>query len=419
MKLKPLFTLLLLLIESACRQPEPVPTGDPDLAADATNRFGLDLYRRLAPVDENFGISPYSLETALVMTFAGADGATRKEMVEVLHLAADDDRLHESFHTLRYQLQEVEKNSAKIVSKTKLHEAGEPITLTVANQLFGQKGSDFREPFLNLLKQRHAARPETVDFAGNPSRATHRINAWIADRTHQRLRNVLPPEALNAETRLVVANAIYLKAQWDKPFDAGATELLPFHVRGGETANVPTMTTLLDTCAYVKHDGFVALSVPYFDWNFRFLILVPDDAKGLPELEARITPAILAEKFEIETEKVELSLPKFKFEPATLRLGSTLRDLGMATAFKQGPGGANFDRMAQPNSGLYLGEVFHKIFIAVDEKGTEAAGAGASGGFLGVPPEPVQVKIDRPFFYAIQHLPTFTCLFIGHVTDPR
>jgi serpin B len=398
-----------------------VPTGDPGLAASATNEFGLDLYHRLASLDKNFCLSPYSIESALVMTLAGADGATRKEMMEVLHLPADEEMLHGSFHTLRHQLQEVEKNSVKMIleSKRVLGSGGEPIVLTIANQLFVQKGSAFREPFLNTLKKRYAARPEAVDFGGNATRAAQRINAWIADRTHQRLRDVVPSGALNADTRLVIANTIYLKAQWETPFDVGATKLLPFHVRGDEILNVPTMTTLLDFCGYAKHDGFVALSVPYFSEGLRFLILIPDDVKGLPELEARITPAILAEQFEIETEKVELSLPKFKFEPATLQLGSTLRDLGMTTAFEPRPGGANFDRMAQPNSGLYLSEVFHKIFIAVDEKGTEVSGAAVSGGFLGVPPEPIPVRADRPFFYAIQHLPTRTCLFIGHVTDPR
>jgi serpin B len=418
----PLFALLLLLIESACRQPESeaVPAGDPELAARATNEFGLDLYRRLAPAEGNFCISPYSIETALVMAFAGADGATRKEMMEVLHFPADEDSLHDSFHALRHQLEDAQKDSAKIISNIKkAGGAGEPVTLTIANQLFVQKGSEFRDPFLAVLKKRHAARPETVDFVSDPTRAVQRINAWITDRTRQRLRNVVPPEAVDTTTRLVIANAIYLKAQWETPFDVGATELLPFYVRGEESVNVPTMKTRLEFCGYAKHDGLVALSVPYLDAELRCLILIPDEVKGLPRLEAGITPATLGEEIAITHIEVDLSLPKFKFEPATLRLGSTLRDLGMTTAFKPGPGGANFDRMAQPNSGLYLSEVFHKTLIAVDEKGTEAAAATGGGGFLGVAPEPLTVRVDRPFFYAIQHLPTHTCLFIGHVTDPR
>jgi serpin B len=414
--LTPVLALLFLLMGSGCRRPEPAPTGNPQLAASATNEFGLDLYRRLAPGDRNFCISPYSIETALVMALAGADGATRKEMMEVLHLQGDDDTLHESFHTLRYQLAEVEKHTARLVSKIG---SGEAVTLTIANQLFVQKGFELRDPFLNILKKRHAARPETVDFAKDATGSVQRINAWFADGTHQRLQDVVPVESVDAQTRMVIANAIYLKAQWHQPFDVGATEMLPFHVRGEESANVPTMKARLELCGYAKHDGFVALSVPYLDLALRFLILVPDDVKGLQKLEAGMTAATLAEQLEIMHIEVELCVPKFKFEPATLRLGATLRDLGMATAFNPGPGGANFERMAQPKSGLHLSEVFHKTFISVDEKGTEAAAATNTSGLLGIPDESLKVTIDRPFFYAIQDLRTRTCLFIGHVTDPR
>jgi serpin B len=224
---------------------------------------------------------------------------------------------------------------------------------------------------------------------------------------------------LDANTRVVIVNALYLKAQWNQPFDPAATELLPFHVRGGETVNLPTMKARLQLCGYAKHNGFVALSLPYFDFALRFLILVPDDVRDLSKLEAEITPAMLAEELEFGHLSLEVLLPKFGFEPATLRLKSTLQDLGMTTAFSQEPGRANFGRMA--DRPLYLTEAFHKTFIAVDEKGTEAAAAAdASGGFLGVDEDPPrQVIIDRPFFFAIQHVPTRTCLFIGHVTDPR
>jgi serpin B len=122
---------------------------------------------------------------------------------------------------------------------------------------------------------------------------------------------------------------------------------------------------------------------------------------------------------------LDLYLPKFKFEPPTLNLGSTLQMLGMKTAFDQPPGSANFDRMAprRPNDYLAISEVFHKTFIAVDEQGTEAAAATAivavyAASILNAP-KPLEVKIDRPFIYGIQHVPSGTCLFIGRVTDPR
>ena len=134
---------------------------------------------------------------------------------------------------------------------------------------------------------------------------------------------------------------------------------------------------------------------------------------------------MLAGCAKLETQDVILHLPKFKFEPPTLNLGATLQGLGMQTAFDHPRGSANFDRLAprKPDDYLYISAVFHKTFIAVDEEGTEAAAATAVamavGAVAGQKPEPVEVKIDRPFFYAIQHVPSGACLFIGRVTDPR
>lgn len=422
-----LLALSLFFLETACRHPESesVSTAEPGPAATATNELGLDLYRRLATVDENFCISPYSIETALAMTSAGADGATREEMARVLHLPTDDDALHDSFNTLRRQLQEISKRSAKRVLEKKRFDgqagSGEPIILTIASRLFAQKGYEFRKSFLALAQERCGVPLQSLDFVSDAGGATRRVNGWISDQTHERIRDLIPRGALNARTRLVLANAIYLKAQWDEPFLDGETESLPFHVRGGEAVSVPTMQTISHSCGYARHDGFTVVGIPYIDSNLQFLILLPDDPKGLPTLETRITAALLAERVIVEERGLVLHLPKFKFEPPALKLSSTLQGLGMKTAFDLPPGSANFSRMAarKPNDYIYISEVFHKTFIAVDENGTEAAAASAGAGFLGVPQDPIDVKFDRPFFYAVQHVPSGACLFIGRVTDPR
>lgn len=428
----PLFLALsLFLIETDCRRPESesVSKAEPGPAAAATNELGLDLYRRLATADENFCLSPYSIETALAMTFAGADGATREEMARVLHLPTDDDPLHDSFNTLGWQLQEISKRSVKHLLERKKFDgqagSGEPITLTIANRFFAQKGYEFRKSFLALAQERCGAPLQSLDFVSDAGGATRRVNGWISDQTHGRIRDLIPPGELNANTRFVLANAIHFRAQWDKLFLDWATESLPFHIRGGEAVNVPTMQTRSDRCGYAKHGDFTVVSIPYIDSDLQFLILLPDDAKGLPTLETQITAALLAERVEIERRGLFLSLPKFKFEPPTLSLASALQGLGMKTAFDLPPGSANFDRMAprKPNDYLHISEVFHKTFIAVDENGTEAAAsASTEGQWLGVetkPSDPIEVKIDRPFFYAIQHVPSGACLFIGRVTDPR
>lgn len=399
---------------------------DSRFAARATNDIGLDLYRKLATGDNNLCLSPYSIEIALAMTFAGADGQTRQEMARVLHFSKDDDSLHVSFATLQRQLQEMSKKSVKKVAESgELAGPKEPITLTVANRLFAQKGYDFRENFLSLVKERYDAPLEPVDFENNARGVTQQINSWVLEQTRQRIRDLIPRDSLKPDTRLVLVNAIYLNAPWAEPFAGNATKPQPFHARGQQAVNVPTMHEQKRSCGYAKRDGFTAVSIPYLDSDLQFLILLPDEVKGLQSLEKEVTSAVLAECAKLEMRDLDLYLPKFKFEPPTLNLGSTLQALGMKTAFDQPSGSANFDRMAprKPNDYLSISEVFHKTFIAVDEKGTEAAAATAVAMVYAAsiqrPPKSIEVRVDRPFLYAIQHVPSGACLFIGRVIDPR
>ncbi|MEY2498149.1 MAG: hypothetical protein QOD12_1705 [Verrucomicrobiota bacterium] len=398
---------------------------DPGLATTATNESGVDLYHKLDGGDGNLCLSPYSIENALAMTFAGADGKTREEMARVLHLPANDDAIHGSFGALQRQLEEMAAKSAKQIAASKERGgARQPIVITIANRLFAQKGYEFREKFLALVKERYGAPLEPLDFGKDAAGATQRINSWVEEQTRNRIRDLIPPGALDASTRLALVNAIYLKAPWAKPFLKGSTTPQPFHVRGGESVNVPTMNGL-SHCGYAKRDGFIAVTLPYNDLDLQFVILLPDDAKGLPALEKKLSAPLLAQCAELQTQNVNLHLPKFKFEPPTMNLGATLQGLGMQTAFDRPPGSANFDRLAprRPDDYLYISAVFHKTFIAVDEEGTEAAAATAVamavGASAGQKPEPLEVKIDRPFLYVIQHVPSGACLFIGRVTDPR
>jgi serpin B len=398
---------------------------DASPAAKATNEVGVDLYRKLAEGEGNLCLSPYSIQAALAMTFAGAEGATREEMARVLHLSKDDS-VPTSFDALQRQLREMSEKSVQAVADSgELGGPKEPITLSIANRLYAQKGYEFRQTFFALVKERYSAPLELVDFVKNASGATQQINAWVLEQTRQRIRDLIPRDALNSPTRLVLANAIYLKAPWATAFLADQTKPEPFHVRGGAPVDLPTMHGHAISCGYGKRNGFTAVSIPYVSSDLQFVVLLPDDVDGLGALEKTMTSAVLAECAKLERQELDLYLPKFKFEPPTLNLGSTLQALGMKTAFDQPPGSANFDRMAprKPNDYLYISAVFHKTFIAVDEKGTEAAAATAvvmaRATGMRNPTKPLEVKIDRPFLYAIQHVPSGTCLFVGRVTDPR
>jgi serpin B len=397
-----------------------------DLAGKATNELAVDLHRQLATGEENLCVSPYSIESALAMTFAGADGETRSEMARVLHLRSDAG-VFASFAALQHSLEEMSKKTAEIVKESKKFGGpSEPITLSIANRLFAQKGYVFRETFLSLVKQNFGGAFEPLDFMANPAAATQHINKWVADQTHDRIRDLIPAGALDKTTRLVLANALYLKAPWASEFSQNATQPEPFHVRGESQINVPMMRKLNDHFGYAKRDGYTAVSLPYASSDLQFLVLLPDDVGGLHALESKLTSELLAECARLQTRDVDLHLPKFKLEPPTMALAEKFEALGMKTAFDKPQGSANFDKIAprKPNDYLYISQIFHKTFIAVDEKGTEAAAATAVAMLAGAalrspPPPPIEVKVDRPFVYAIQHVPSGVCLFLGRVTDPR
>jgi serpin B len=398
-----------------------------DLAATATNQLAVDLHRQLATGKENLCLSPYSIESALAMTFAGADGETRTEMARVLHFPGHANAVPASFASLQRSLEEMSAKTTDLVKEAeRFGGPSEPITLTIANRLFAQKGYDFRESFLTLVKQNYGAAFEPLDFVTNASGATQHINHWVADQTRDRIRDLIPENALNKMTRLVLANALYLKAPWADSFSEKATQPEPFHIRGGAFVDVPTMQKRDDHFGYAKHEGYTAVSLPYVGNDLQFLVLLPDDVNGLRALESKLTSEMLAGCAKLETHDVDLHLPKFKFEPPTIALAEKLQALGMKSAFDVPRGTANFDGIAprKPNDYLYISQVFHKTFIAVDEKGTEAAAATAvvmmrATAMAEAKPKPIEVKVDRPFLYAIQHVPSGVCLFLGRVTDPR
>ena len=398
-----------------------------DLAAKATNELAVDLNRQLATGDGNLCLSPYSIQSALAMTYAGADGETRTEMARVLHFPTNDGGVPASFFALQRSLQEMSAKTAELVKQSKKFGGpSEPITLHIANRLFAQNGYKFREAFLSLVKQNFGGAFEPVDFIADPAAATQRINKWVADQTRDRIRDLIPGGALDKTTRLVLANALYLKAPWASEFSQNATQPEPFFVHGGAPVDVPMMRKTDKHFGYARHEGFTVVSLPYAGDDLQFVVLLPDEIDGLRKLESKLTADVLAGCAKLEKRDVDLHLPKFKLEPPTITLAEKFEALGMKTAFDKPQGSANFDKIAprKPKDYLYISQIFHKTFIAVDEKGTEAAAATAVAMMAGTafrspPPPPIEVKIDRPFIYAIQHVPSGVCLFLGRVTDPR
>jgi serpin B len=418
---KPTIMVTRLLAVPVRAQTNPVAT--------AINQLGLDVLEsqsgRDAPAT-NALLSPYSISTALAMAYVGADGATREEMQRVLHLPGDEAAMLDGHAGIARALTELQENSRRRVEDQRRYGGeSEPTTIDVANRFYAQGDYAFRPAFTDLLRQRFGAPLEEMDFihAAEPGRV--KINAWVAKQTRDKIRDLIPKDALNEDTRGVLVNALYLRAPWMEPFRAENTKSEPFWIAGKTQAEVATMRQQEDF-RYDKRDDYAALALPYADGALQFLVLLPDKPGGLDALGKKVTPELLAECARLPVREVILHLPKFKLEPPSVPLSDVLKKLGMRTAFDEPPRSANFDRMAprKPDDYLYISEVFHQAWMALDEKGTEAAAATAvvmaraTSAPIEKPP-PVEVRVDRPFLFAIQHVPSGACLFLGRVIDPR
>lgn len=403
-----------------------LPAATPETAVQAVNALGLELHRQM-PKAGNLCLSPYSIQSALSMACLGASGATQEEMARVLHWPKDKKALGESFAALNAALVEAQENSARHVAQSKKYGGpSEPMKLHVANRLFGQKGYEFRESFLSGVKNHFGAPMQFMNFIKDHAAATREINGWVEMQTQKRIRDLIPKDGLGSDTRLVLVNALYFKAAWSDDFDGHATAPAPFYVNGAKSTNqVPTMSKR-GNMKYFNGRGFQSVTLPYAGNDLHFLLIVPDNINGIADVEKKLKPGVLQACAKADDREVILHLPKFKITPPTIPLGDVLQKMGMATAFDKPQGSADFDAMApkKPDDYLCISEVFHKTFLELDEKGTEAAAAtavvmGKAAVALPPPSKPIEIKADRPFLFAIQHVASGACLFFGRVSDPR
>ncbi len=393
-------------------------------AALAVNALGIDLLPKAGNADSNVLISPYSIQCAMAMTWAGADGVTLTEMQKALHYEGEEIQVHLNFSSLRKMLDDIEKVSvaAPIQSREHSSQTNDPIRLISANRLFGQKGFTFRPQFLALTREVYDAPLCELDFKGHSEEAARLINGWVEETTQNRIRELIGPKSLNQDNRLIVVNVIYLKAPWQKKFTSLATRYEVFHLNRSNSVEVPTMWTK-QPVSYAKREGYTMIGIPYVGRSFQFLILLPDDVEGLAKLEKELTLPVLAEGAHLPACEANIYIPRLSLEPPLLKLKDSLLGLGMKTAFDEPRGSANFNRMAPCTSDKYLfvSDVFHKAFLKLDEDGTEAVAATTvmvrSGGLPN--PATPEARIDRPFLFAVQHRASGACLFLGRVTDPR
>ncbi len=398
----------LVLPDRGDQVPEPsARDATPDVGAlvDGNSAFALDLYQQLRQQEGNLFYSPYSISTALAMTYGGARGQTEAQMAEALHFGLPQEALHASFEALA---QELESRGEGAQGKD-----GEGFRLNVSNGLWLQEDFELLPAYLDLMDRYYEAALRFVNFAGAAEEARQAIHDQVAEDTEGRITELVPPGALDALTRLVLTNAIYFNAAWATPFDDSLTRDAPFYLLNGGEVTVPMMRQN-ETLGYTDGGDFQAVELPYDGGELSMIVLLPAEGQ-FEAFEASLDAERLAAIEQgLLSAQVDLSMPRFEFDDE-FSLAEQLAALGMADAFTDA---ADFSGMTGGRD-LFISQVFHKAFVSVDEAGTEAAAATAVVmQVTGAPAEAAQVILDRPFLFLIRDRETGALLFLGRVMDP-
>lgn len=365
---------------------------------DANNHFATDLYNRYKTKDGNIFFSPYSIESALSMTYEGAKGETAKEIQNVLHLPNNIETVHTGFTNIN----------------TEINAKGKPYTISVANALWTQKGFPFLPEYLNTVDKYYSGKATNLDFAKQNEKSRTIINDWVASKTNNRIKNII--SSLSTDTRLVLTNAVYFKADWASKFESSGTFPSDFTTNQNKIIQA-SMMNQKSMYNYGENKDLQILEMPYVGGDISMLVLLPKN--NILDIEKILTTEnINSWKKGMVEQKVELSLPKFKFE-AEYQMGKDLSEMGMPTAFNESK--ADFSGMTTADS-LYISQVIHKSFIEVAEYGTEAAAATTIIASTTSMPQPEQVKYfraDHPFVFIIQQKGTGNILFMGRLSNPK
>ena len=381
-------------------------------ATDAVLAFTADLHRALAArgaAAGNLVSSPYSVVAALAMARAGARGRTAEELDAVLHAPSPaPERLASGLNALDRLL----TSRAGAVERPGLPDA--EISLDVANSLWGQRGTGWEAAFLDALARDFGAGMHLVDYRGATEAARRAINAWVGERTHERIPELIASGVLDAMTRLVLVNAVYLKAPWETPFAEHGTEDAPFTRLDASTVAVPMMRASALAAGVGKGSGWTAVNLRYAGSTLAMAVVVPDRGR-FAEVERALDGARLRRLLTgFRSAQVDLRMPRWTFRTG-VELSDVLAALGMPTAFGNQ---ADFTGMSATER-FVVGAVVHEAFVAVDEQGTEAAAATAVVlRALSMPRVDLELTVDRPFLFVVHDVETATPLFIGRVTDP-
>ncbi len=387
------------------------------LVARGNNRFALELYQKLSGGEENLFLSPYSISTALALAYAGAGGRTEEQMAEVLRFPTSAKALQELGAAREPMTQEqLAEAFGRIIKDLNARGGEDNYELRVANALWGQRGYEFLDAYVQLVEKQYGGKLQEVDFVAATEKARQTINAWVERQTNDKIKNLIAPGVLDATARLVLTNAIYFKGDWARQFKEDQTKEEPFTRLDGSTVQAPMMNQRA-TFGYAETDALQVLEMPYRGEELSMVVLLPRTPDGIGGLEQEFTRDGFSDLLgRVRRREVIVVLPRFKMT-SKFSLGPVLRAMGIADAFTRD---ADFSGMTGRRD-LFLSAVIHQAYVDVNEEGTEAAAAtGAVMKILSAQPERIPIfRADHPFLFLIRDKTSDSILFLGRLMNPQ
>ena len=363
---------------------------------DANNKFAFDFYSQIKDDNENVFYSPWSISTAFAIAYEGAKEKTAEEIQQVFGFPSDYET-----RTLQFKSAIDDLNPDNV-----------PYQLSVANALWLAEMFEPSQEYVETATTYYDSEVSTVDFVSDDG--VDKINAWVNDKTNEKIKDVLAPGSTDALTRLAITNAIYFKGNWVTQFNETDTLGESFWKTPTEEVQVPMMRLKSIMFNHTQTENLQILKMPYEGDRLSMLVLLPNEKDGLPELEESLSVEKLKQwNKDLSSKKIDIYLPKFKLE-TEYDLIAPLVNMGMPTPFSEE---ANFKGIAPIH--LSISAAIHKAFVDVNEEGTEAAAVTVI--LIRTesvkPPIPV-FRADHPFVFLIQDDSTGNILFIGKVVDP-
>ncbi|XP_073703205.1 leukocyte elastase inhibitor-like [Garra rufa] len=385
----------------------------------ANTQFSLNLFKKISGENgsKNVFYSPISISSALAMVSLGAKGNTAAQMYKVLCFN-NPPKLGAATPAPQFSVDQIHSSFNKLMSE--LNKPGVPYLLSLANRLYGDQSYQFVEKFLTDAIRYYKAKLQKVDFNTKSEAARVDINKWVEKKTQAKIKDLLPQGSIDGMTKLVLVNAIYFKANWEKKFSKEATNDGQFRLSKTQTKPVKMMYQKAQfPLALIPEIKSQVLELPYVGKNLSMLIILPDEIEdettGLQKLEKALTFEKLKEwtkPSKMRKQEVQVSLPRFKMEE-TYDMKSLLTSMGMEDVFNGQK--VNLSGMS-PNNDLVLTKVIHKAFVEVNEEGTEAA--AASGAVITTRSFAPMFTADHPFLFFIRHNPSNSILFYGRYCSP-